>query len=57
MGRLLKRAETIRYAADYEGEMVQLTDANGIVEQAAFFVASIRRSLSPKASDDIGFAP
>jgi len=40
MGRLLKHAEAFRYVADYEGEPVELGDAQAMVEQA-------ERSLLP----------
>jgi len=43
MGRLLKHAETFRYVADYEGDPVELSDAQEMVEQAATFVAATRR--------------
>jgi len=45
MGRLLKRAETFRYVADYEGNPVELSDAREMVEQAETFVASMRAEL------------
>jgi uncharacterized protein (UPF0332 family) len=34
MGRLLKHAETFRYVADYEGDPVELSDAQEMVKQA-----------------------
>jgi len=42
MGRLLKRAETFRYVADYEGNSVELSDAKEMVKHAETFVASMR---------------
>ncbi len=42
MGRLLKHAETFRYVADYEGDHVELSDAQQMVEQAEAFVAAMR---------------
>lgn len=42
IGRLLKHAETFRYVADYEGDPVELSDAQNMVEQAETFVAAIR---------------
>lgn len=41
-GRMLKHAETFRYVADYEGEPVELHDAQKMVEQAHAFVAALR---------------
>jgi uncharacterized protein (UPF0332 family) len=52
MGRLLKRAETFRYVADYEGNPVELSDAKEMVEQAETFVASMRAKFTPKESFD-----
>lgn len=51
MGRLLKRAETFRYVADYEGNSVELGDAREMVEQAAIFVASMRAKFIPEESN------
>lgn len=42
MGRLLKHAETFRYVADYEGDPVELNDAQTQVEQAETFVSAMR---------------
>ncbi len=42
MGRLLKHAETFRYVADYEGDKVELSDAQAMVVQAEIFVAAMR---------------
>lgn len=52
MGRLLKRAETFRYVADYEGNPVELNDAKEMVEQAETFVASMRAGFMPEESND-----
>jgi uncharacterized protein (UPF0332 family) len=52
MGRLLKRAETFRYVADYEGNSVELGDAREMVEQGATFVASMRAGFMPEESSD-----
>lgn len=45
MGRLLKHAETYRYVADYEGEQVNLADAQVIVSQAEVFVMAMDRQM------------
>lgn len=45
VGRLLKRAETIRYVADYQGDPVGLADAREMVEQADAFVAAVGAEL------------
>lgn len=42
MGRLLKHAETFRYVADYEGDPVELNDAQTQVEQAETFASAMR---------------
>ena len=42
LGRLLKQAETRRYVADYEGDPVEISDAQEMVGQAETFVAEIR---------------
>jgi uncharacterized protein (UPF0332 family) len=42
MGRLLKQAETVRYVAHYEGDLVHLSDARELVEQAETFVAALQ---------------
>ncbi len=41
MGRLRKQAETRRYVADYEGDPVELSDAQEMVGQAETFVAAM----------------
>ncbi|MFT3741857.1 MAG: HEPN domain-containing protein [Gammaproteobacteria bacterium] len=45
MGRLLKHAETFRYLADYEGDPVEMNDAQQLVEKARFFVATLQEML------------
>jgi uncharacterized protein (UPF0332 family) len=52
MGRLLKHAETFRYVADYEGNPVELSDAQEIVEQAETFVAAMGTKFMPDDSSD-----
>lgn len=54
LGRLLKHAEAFRYVADYEGVVVELSDARQMVEQAATFVAAMRSEfmLSGPGKDD-----
>jgi uncharacterized protein (UPF0332 family) len=52
MGRLLKHAETFRYVADYEGDPVELSDAEEMVEQAKTFVAAMRAEFMPGDSND-----
>lgn len=42
MGRLLKRAEEIRLVADYNGDSVELGDAQEMVAQSESFVAAMR---------------
>lgn len=42
MGRLLKRAETFRYVADYSEELVELSDALEMVAQAEIFVDTLQ---------------
>lgn len=49
LGRLLKHAETYRYVADYEGQPVDLTDAQVIVSQAETFVSTMTRCLQAAA--------
>ena len=49
MGRLLKRAETIRYLADYSGDAVEIDDARNLVEQAKAFVAAVQAEFMPRA--------
>jgi uncharacterized protein (UPF0332 family) len=46
MGRNLKRAETLRLLADYEGASVDAENARKLVEDAERFVAAIRAELS-----------
>lgn len=48
MGRLLKHAEAFRYVADYEGDPVELSDAQEMVEQAETFVSAIQAEFMPK---------
>jgi uncharacterized protein (UPF0332 family) len=50
LGRLLKRAETFRYVADYEGALVELDDAREMVAQAETFVAAMRTGFMPDES-------
>jgi uncharacterized protein (UPF0332 family) len=59
MGRLLKLAETFRYVADYEGDPVELSDAQAMVEQAETFVAAMRAAfiLDDSNDDDHGMTP
>jgi hypothetical protein len=52
MGRLLKHAETFRYVADDEGDPVELSDAQKMVEQADTFVAAMRAEFMPLGSND-----
>lgn len=47
MGRLLNRAHEIRQAADYNGDSVELADAQEMVEQAETFVAAMRAEFMP----------
>jgi len=42
MGRLLKQAEEIRLISDYQGDSVEMADAQALVDQAAAFLALIR---------------
>lgn len=42
MGRLLKRAETFRYVADYSEELVELSDALEMVAQTEIFVDTLQ---------------
>lgn len=42
LGRALKRAETFRYVADYQGDAVDLDDARTLVADAEIFVAGVR---------------
>lgn len=52
MGRLLKYAETFRYVADYEGDPVELSDAQEMVEQAATFIAAMRSEFMQEDQHD-----
>lgn len=49
IGRFLKRAETVRYAADYSGEAVELEIAREMVDQADVFVAAMKELLDRQA--------
>jgi hypothetical protein len=44
----LKRAEAVRYVADYGGAPVELVDARAIVEQAQSFVVTVQAALERK---------
>jgi len=55
LGRLLNRAHEIRQAADYNGDSVELTDAQEMVEQAETFIAAMRAEFMPDESDDNGY--
>lgn len=55
MGRLLNRAEETRLVADYNGDSVELSDAQEMVEQAETFVAAMRAEFLPDDSNDDGF--
>ncbi len=52
IGRFLKRAETFRYVADYEGSLVRLSDASELVAQAEQIVAAVRATCLPESPDD-----
>lgn len=52
MGRLLKHAETFRYVADYEGDPVQMSDAERMVRQAEAFVAAVHAAFISGMSRD-----
>lgn len=52
VGRLLNRAHEIRLVADYNGDSVELADAQEMVEQAETFVAAMRAEFMPDESDD-----
>lgn len=52
MGRLLKHAETFRYVADYEGDPVELSDAQEMVAQAETFVAAMKAQFMPDEPND-----
>ena len=47
MGRLLKRAETFRYIADYEGDTIDLLDAKDMVDCAENFVSVLMAQFMP----------
>jgi uncharacterized protein (UPF0332 family) len=47
LGRLLKRAEEIRWVADYTGDSVELDDAREMVRQAERFVEAMRTEFMP----------
>jgi len=49
IGRFLKRAETVRYAADYSGETVGLEIAHEMIDQAETFVAAMKSLLDEQA--------
>ena len=51
LGRLLKRGEEIRLAADYNGDSVELRDAQEMVAQAETFVSAMRAEFMPEASE------
>lgn len=51
MGRRLKHAEAFRYVADYEGDLVELSDAQEMVEQAETFVTAMRAKFTPEESN------
>ena len=57
MGRLLKHAETFRYVADYEGDPVQLSDAQRMVAQAETFLVAMQVQLMPCDGRGNGNAP
>ena len=56
MGRLLKHAETFRYVADYEGDQVELSDAQTMVLQADTFVAAMQAAFMPDDASGDGSA-
>jgi len=47
VGRLFNRAHEVRLAADYNGDSVEPSDANEMVEQAETFVAAMRDEFMP----------
>jgi len=57
VGRLLNRAHEIRLVADYNGDSVEPTDAQEMVEQAETFVAAMRAEFMPDVSDDNDYTP
>ncbi|WP_423372862.1 HEPN domain-containing protein [Dyella acidisoli] len=52
IGRLLKRAEEIRLVADYTGDLIELTDAIELVDQAEIFVREMRKIFVEKQSNE-----
>ncbi len=50
IGRFLKRAETVRYAADYSGESVGLEIAGDMINQAEIFVTAMKDLLDKQDS-------
>lgn len=52
MGRFLNRAHEIRQAADYNGNVVELSDAKEMVEKAEAFVAVIRAEFMQEDSNN-----
>ncbi|MCL1860901.1 MAG: HEPN domain-containing protein [Proteobacteria bacterium] len=55
MGRLLNRAHEIRQIADYNGESVELADAQEMVEQAGAFIAAMQAEFMIGNSNDNGY--
>lgn len=49
MGRILNRAEEIRLIADYWGDSVEARDTREMIEQAEFFVPTLRRMFMPES--------
>lgn len=47
LGKTLNRASEVRLAADYTGDVIEPAQAQRMVEQAASFIAAIRRALEP----------
>lgn len=47
VGRLLNRAHEIRLVGDYNGDSVEPSDAQEMVEQADTFVAAMRAAFMP----------
>ena len=54
VGRLLKHAETFRYVADYEGDPVEMQDAQEMVNKAEIFVAAMRTAFVQGNAGDSG---
>lgn len=44
---MLKRAEEIRLVADYTGDLIELNDANEMVEQAETFFVAMQKIVTP----------